>query len=84
MNDQHFSNLKAGFPLKNLSDGQPVAGKVDEDSGLLSPELAARIRRVKGVKQLGSRIGNWLTRDQAKMLLEKADGKTCAAFVTLQ
>src|ERR1700722_2123148 len=34
------------------------------DSGLLSPELAAGIRRVKGVKQLGSRSGNWLTRDQ--------------------
>jgi site-specific recombinase XerC len=45
------------------------------DSGLLSPELAAGIRRVKGVKQLGSRIGNWLTRDQARMLLEKADGE---------
>jgi integrase len=45
------------------------------DSGLLSPELAAGIRRVKGVKQLGSRIGNWLNRDQARMLLEKADGE---------
>jgi site-specific recombinase XerD len=45
------------------------------DSGLLSPELAAGIRRMKGVKQLGSRIGNWLTRDQARMLLEKADGE---------
>jgi site-specific recombinase XerD len=45
------------------------------DSGLLSPELAAGIRRVKGVKQLGSRTGNWLTGDQARMLLEKADGK---------
>src|SRR5882757_2443474 len=45
------------------------------DSGLLSPELAAGIRRVKGVRQLGSRAGNWLTRDQAQLLLEKADGK---------
>ncbi len=45
------------------------------DSGPLSPELAAGIRRVKGVKQLGSRIGNWLTCDQARMLLEKADGE---------
>jgi len=45
------------------------------DSGLLSPELAAGIRRVKGVKQLGSRAGNWLTRDQAQLLLEKADGE---------
>src|SRR6202050_1452 len=30
------------------------------DSGLLSPELAAGIRRVKGTKRLGTRIGNWL------------------------
>ena len=29
------------------------------DSGLLSPELAAGIRRVKGVKQLGCRAGTW-------------------------
>jgi site-specific recombinase XerC len=45
------------------------------DSGLLSPELAAGIRRVKGVKQLGSRLGNWLSSHQAKLLLEKADGE---------
>ncbi len=43
--------------------------------GLLSPERAAGIRRVKGVKQLGSRLGNWLSTDQAKLLLEKADGE---------
>jgi Phage integrase SAM-like domain len=33
------------------------------DAGLLSPELAAGISRVKGVKQLGFRSGNWLTAD---------------------
>ena len=33
------------------------------DAGLLSPELAAGIRRVKGVKQLGFRAGNWLSAD---------------------
>ena len=44
------------------------------DSGLLSLELAAGIRRVKGAKQLGARTGNWLTREQAGLLLEKADG----------
>ena len=44
------------------------------DSGLLSPELAAGIRLVKGAKQLGARTGNWLTQDQARLLLEKADG----------
>jgi hypothetical protein len=31
------------------------------DAGLLSPELAAGIRRVKGTKKLGVRLGNWLT-----------------------
>jgi hypothetical protein len=31
------------------------------DCGLLSPDLAAGIRRVKGVKKLGVRLGNWLT-----------------------
>ena len=39
------------------------------DSGLLSPELAAGIRRVKGVRRLGVRIGNWLTVDQSRRLL---------------
>jgi site-specific recombinase XerD len=39
------------------------------DSGLLSPELAASIRRVKGPKKLGIRLGNWLTARQSKTLL---------------
>ena len=39
------------------------------DSGLLSPELAAGIRRVKGVRRLGVRLGNWLTPEQGRRLL---------------
>src|ERR1035437_5614026 len=39
------------------------------ESGWLSPELAIGIRRVKGIKLLGRRIGNWLTADQAQQLL---------------
>jgi len=39
------------------------------DTGLLSPELAAGIRRVTGAKRLGVRIGNWLTVEQSKTLL---------------
>jgi hypothetical protein len=35
------------------------------DAGLLSPELAAAISRVKGVKQLGFRAGNWLSAAQS-------------------
>jgi hypothetical protein len=34
------------------------------DCGLLSADLAAGIRRVKGVKKLGVRLGNWLTPEQ--------------------
>jgi site-specific recombinase XerD len=45
------------------------------DSGLLSPELAAGIRRVKGVKQLGSHLGNWSSSDQSKQLLENSNGE---------
>jgi integrase len=41
------------------------------DTGLLSPELAAGIRRVKGAKRLGVRLGNWLTVDQSRSLLAK-------------
>src|SRR5882672_2744083 len=46
------------------------------DSGLLSPELAAGIRRVKGVRRLGVRVGNWLTAEQGKRLLESASADT--------
>jgi len=45
------------------------------DSGLLSPELAAGIRRVKGVKQLGFRSGNWLSVEQCTDVLRHAQGK---------
>src|SRR5690349_23300607 len=46
------------------------------DSGLLSPELAAGIRRVKGVRRLGIRVGNWLTAEQGKELLNAAGSDT--------
>ena len=38
------------------------------DAGLLSPELAAGIRRVKGVKKLGVRLGNWLTAEESRRI----------------
>jgi site-specific recombinase XerD len=44
------------------------------DSGLLSADLAAGIRRVKGVKKLGVRLGNWLTADQSQRLWQVPDG----------
>jgi hypothetical protein len=39
------------------------------DCGLLSPDLAAGIRRVKGARRLGVRIGNWLTAEEGKRLI---------------
>jgi len=42
------------------------------DAGLLSPELAAGIRRVKGVRRIGVRLGNWLTPEQGRRLLKCA------------
>src|SRR5213595_1904236 len=46
------------------------------DSGLLSPELAAGISRVKVVKQLGFRSGNWLSAEESSKVLKHAYGST--------
>ena len=53
-----------------------VRGLVYEaaDTGLLSSDLAAGIRRVKGVKKLGVKVGNWLTAEQGRRLLAAGRG----------
>jgi site-specific recombinase XerD len=43
------------------------------DCGLLSSDLAAGIRRVKGLKMNGFRMGNWLTAEQARSLWQSPD-----------
>src|SRR5437588_7713007 len=43
------------------------------DCGLLSADLAAGIRRVKGAKRLGMQVGNWLSAEQGKSLLRTVD-----------
>jgi len=43
------------------------------DCGLLSADLVAGIRRVKGVKKLGVRLGNWLTAEQGQALWQAPD-----------
>jgi site-specific recombinase XerD len=43
------------------------------DCGLLSPDLAAGICRVKGVKKIGVRLGNWLTTEQSQALWQAPD-----------
>src|SRR5450631_1895276 len=46
------------------------------DNGLLAPELASGIARVKGVKSHGIRVGNWLSLRQAQALLNAPDVTT--------
>lgn len=58
------------------------------DSGLLSPELVAGIRRVKGVKKLGQPVGNWLTAEEGQQLMgavrtDTLRGKRDAAMLGL-
>src|SRR5260370_20698389 len=43
------------------------------DCGLLSADLAAGIRRVKGVRKLGVRLGHWLTAEQGQALWQEPD-----------
>jgi site-specific recombinase XerD len=46
------------------------------DNGLLAPELANGIVRVKGVASKGIRLGNWLSVKQAQTLLNTPDTTT--------
>jgi site-specific recombinase XerD len=46
------------------------------DNGLLAPELAASIARVKSAKTQGIRTGNWLSQRQAQALLSAPDIST--------
>jgi integrase len=46
------------------------------DNGLLAPELAAGITRIKGVRSKGVRVGNWLSMRQAQALLNTPDVTT--------
>jgi len=46
------------------------------DNGLLAPELANGIARVKGVASKGIRLGNWLSIQQAQKLLNAPDATT--------
>jgi integrase len=65
LEEQHYSastiSLRLGAVRRLASEAA--------NNGPLSPDLAAGIRRVKGLKNLGARIGNWLTTGQARELL---------------
>src|ERR1700683_2230210 len=46
------------------------------DNGILAPEIAQGISRVKSVKSTGIRAGNWLSQRQAQSLLSAPDVST--------
>ncbi len=48
------------------------------DNGLLDPAVAAAVGRVTGVARHGTRLGNWLTKEQANDLLNAPNPKTMA------
>jgi site-specific recombinase XerD len=80
-------SLSAATINLHLSAIRRLADEAAE-SGWLSSELAIGIRRVKGVKRLGRRIGNWLTGDQAQELLNAVSqsilrGRRDAALIGL-
>jgi integrase len=58
------------------------------DLGMLSPEQAAGIRRVKGANKLGVRVGNWLLAKEARVLWQSPNntlkGKRDQAILSVQ
>jgi integrase len=60
--------------LRMSAIGKPAAEAAG--NGLLAPELAAGIARVKNAKMTGVRSGNWLSPRQAQALLSAPDATT--------
>jgi hypothetical protein len=58
--------------IVRMSAIRKLAGEAS-DNGLLAPEMAAGIQRVKSAKTNGVRIGNWLSLEQAQALLSTPD-----------
>ncbi|MBX7134013.1 MAG: tyrosine-type recombinase/integrase [Fimbriimonadaceae bacterium] len=59
----------------HLAALRKLAGEA-ADNGLLAPEVAAGIAKVRGARREGVRAGNWLSQDQAQQLLLLPDPKT--------
>src|ERR1700687_1378949 len=71
-----------GLPANTINQHRAAVRRLAHeaaDSGLLSPELAAGISRVKGVKQLGFRSGNWLSAGESSEVLKRACGDSMRA-----
>src|SRR5712672_174068 len=65
-------SLGSSSIIIRMSAIRKLAGEA-ADNGLIAPELAAGISRVKRVKSTGIRVGNWLSLRQAQALLGAPD-----------
>src|SRR5256885_9988757 len=68
-------SLGSSSIIIRMSAIRKLAGEA-ADNGLIAPELAAGIARVKSVKSTGIRVGNWLSLRQAQTLLNAPDVET--------
>ena len=70
----HISALKAAGVSASSINGRITAirklAKEAADNELISEATAQSISRVEGIRQEGQRLGNWLSKEQAQMLLE--------------
>ena len=69
--------LSAATVNLRLSPVQKLAREL-ADNQLLDPLVASAIERVPGVEKRGTRIGNWLMKDQANQLLNAPNPETLA------
>lgn len=78
--NQYRSHLEGlGFSPSTINQALSAIRRLGfeaADSGLLDPNVAAAVGRVKGVRREGRRTGNWLTKDQARRLLSVPDAST--------
>ncbi len=78
--NQYRSHLEGlGFSPSTINQALSAIRRLGfeaADAGMLDPNIAAAVGRVKGVRREGIRTGNWLTKDQAKLLLAAPDSAT--------
>lgn len=78
--NQYRSHLEGvGFSASTINQALSAIRRLGfeaADAGMLDPDVAAAVGRVKGVRREGRRAGNWLTKEQARALLAEPDSST--------
>jgi integrase len=78
--NQYRSHLEGrGFSPSTINQALSAIRRLGveaADAGMLDPNVAAAVGRVKGVRREGRRTGNWLTKEQARALLSAPDSRT--------